>query len=118
MRAFCFACVGLLTIACVGNAPPESHGCATTYDCPDGQTCWSVDGKTWDCVTSGPGKAGAACAAVGGPAPCGDKLACVAYGSPQDGTCRYWCDGIPCPSGSGSCVSHMTTNTFSLSNCM
>src|ERR1700677_2497629 len=100
MRAFWFACVLLILAVACGGAAPDSHGCATTYDCPAGQTCWSVDGKTWDCMKSGPGAAGATCAAVGGAPACGDKLACVAYGTPQDGTCRYWCDGIACPSGS------------------
>ena len=120
MRTLWFACVAcglLLSLAC-GGAAPDDHGCATKYDCPAGQTCWSLDGQTWSCMTSGPGGHGAKCAAVGGAPQCGDQLACVAYGGPDNGTCQYWCDSIPCPAGAGSCVTHPTTNTFSMSTCM
>lgn len=109
----------LLVIACGGSVPKPTYGCATKYDCPTGQTCWSVDGKNWECMTSGPAGAGDACAAIGGPAPCGDRLACVATGSPQNGHCRYWCDEDgPCPAGSGSCTSRATLNSIPLSTCM
>jgi hypothetical protein len=62
--------------------------------------------------------AGAACASAPGADPCGDKLACVAHGDPQQGRCEYWCNvSDPYPCTSGSCITFMDTNGVTLSFC-
>jgi hypothetical protein len=96
----------------VGN----TFSCNVHYDCPSGQTCWTTDGFAFDCMSSGALQAGATCALILGSATCGDGLACVAAGNPNQGECDSWCDvSTPCPSG--TCTTITDTNGVSLSLC-
>jgi hypothetical protein len=80
--------------------------------------CGTVDGNGYSCVYSGSGTAGAPCVAGFGPPACGDRLYCVAFGSPENGKCLYWCDAnTPCPSGTGTCTHADNASGITLGFC-
>lgn len=74
-------------------------GCNLAYDCGPGQTCSSMDGLSWECVTAGTLAWGEACDPTG-PESCGVGLACVSFENPIVGACVAWCSASrPCSSG-------------------
>jgi hypothetical protein len=46
----------LLGLACASSSSGAAL-CNITYDCPSGQTFWSTNGTTFECMTPGPLKA-------------------------------------------------------------
>ncbi len=110
---------GVLALACgSGGSGGASQPCNVKYDCPANQTCWTADGKTYSCMPSGPGQAGDMCTAAPGPAPCGDKLGCVAHGSTLQGTCDYWCYvNEPLPCTAGSCITQTDMSGVTVGFC-
>jgi hypothetical protein len=98
-----------------GSPPP----CAEVYDCPRGQTCWTLDGVAYSCMPSGAGLRGDTCdATVNTAATCGDQLACLSMGTPTAGTCVAWCDtSHPCPA-STTCQAVTTTKGATLHLCL
>ena len=109
---FAFACSG------GGSGGGPSQPCNVKYDCPAGQTCWTVDGKSYTCEASGPGQAGDMCTATPGPAPCSDRLGCVAQGSSLQGTCDYWCYvSEPMPCVAGTCIMETDSNGVTVGFC-
>jgi hypothetical protein len=52
-------------------------------------------------MPAGPGREGAPCdATVNAPVTCGERLTCLAFGKPKQGTCVSWCNKAhPCSTG-------------------
>lgn len=110
----------LLAVACSSSDGTDGQAplpCNVQYDCGAGKTCWTGDGNSYSCVYSGIGTAAASCVAGFGPPACGDRLYCVAFGSPTNGKCLYWCDdSMPCPSG-GTCTHADNTAGITVGYC-
>jgi hypothetical protein len=74
------------------------------FECKAGQTCWpNMSVTAFECLNSGAGKAGDACALIGGQVTCGDGLICIALTDPMKGQCTPYCDPTDpshgCPNG-------------------
>jgi hypothetical protein len=97
--------------ACSGGQP-----CNLDYSCGPGETCWTRDALSFECMPSGKLQEGATCTSFPGAAPCGDKLACVALGDPMSGQCDLWCD-TDHPCASGPCRTILVANGVAVGFC-
>lgn len=100
------ACI-LLSLAGCGtdtnnNTPaPQTVPCdQDPWECPAGQTCWTTDGQSAQCLPSGKGQVGDACEPLQGTAGCSDALVCLRQPGWSAGECTPYCDAAhPCPNG-------------------
>ena len=94
-RSFAFLALSpLLFLACSsssGSSGPPPPCNENPWECPSGQTCWPKDQTSFQCLNSGPGKAGSSCNDTVGIPTCGDGLACLQL-PPATGTCVPFCD--------------------------
>ena len=80
------------TVSTVAAARAGLQSCGAAFSCPPGQTCDTIDGRTFVCLASGPGKLDDRCdASTHLAALCGDGLTCLATSYPGAGTCVAWC---------------------------
>jgi hypothetical protein len=93
--------------------------CSTAYACGAGETCATKTGESFSCMPAGTQNEGAACdASVGAAVVCGERLVCLAVGSPKLGICSRFCDNThPC-AGGRRCKSVLTTKGVMLPVCV
>jgi len=93
--------------------------CNLAYACGAGQTCATKTGA-FSCMPAGNGAEGDACnERVGAVITCGERLACLAFGSPKKmGTCVRWCDKAHACAAGKSCQVVTTTKGAALTVCL
>jgi hypothetical protein len=101
--SFVFAVAASSAPACSSSSAPTTQPCnENPWECPAGQTCWPTASGSFECLNSGPGKAGSPCLDSAGVATCGDGLACLATDA-TNGSCTPYCDNTnpnhACPAG-------------------